>query len=69
MDDKHWLRSYPAGVPHEIDTSQYRSLTQLLSRDTHAGHEQAEACLDIQHLARRRLSCNRSGCARRRLRP
>jgi long-chain acyl-CoA synthetase len=28
--DKHWLRSYPAGVPHEIDPGQYRSLTQLL---------------------------------------
>ncbi|HUS24417.1 MAG TPA: AMP-binding protein [Candidatus Binatia bacterium] len=28
--DKHWLRSYPAGVPHEIDPAQYRSLTQLL---------------------------------------
>ena len=28
--DKHWLRSYPEGVPHEIDPQQYRSLTQLL---------------------------------------
>jgi long-chain acyl-CoA synthetase len=28
--DKHWLRSYPAGVPHDIDPGQYRSLTQLL---------------------------------------
>ena len=28
--DKFWLKSYPEGVPHEIDPDQYRSLTQLL---------------------------------------
>jgi acyl-CoA synthetase (AMP-forming)/AMP-acid ligase II len=28
--DKFWLNSYPEGVTHEIDTEQYRSLTQLL---------------------------------------
>ncbi len=28
--DRHWLRSYPEGVPHEVDVGQYRSLTQLL---------------------------------------
>ena len=28
--DKPWLRSYPAGMPHEIDTSQYRSVGHLL---------------------------------------
>ena len=28
--DKHWLKSYPEGVPHDIDPEQYRSLTQLL---------------------------------------
>jgi len=28
--DKHWLQSYPEGVPHEIDPEQYRSLTQML---------------------------------------
>jgi long-chain acyl-CoA synthetase len=27
---KHWLKSYPAEVPHEVDPEQYRSLTQLL---------------------------------------
>lgn len=27
---KPWLSSYPAGVPHTVDPSQYRSLTQLL---------------------------------------
>ena len=30
MDSKHWLKHYPAGVPHEVDPDQYRSLTQLL---------------------------------------
>lgn len=30
MQQKHWLKSYPAGVPHDIDPSQYASLTQLL---------------------------------------
>jgi long-chain acyl-CoA synthetase len=28
--EKHWLKSYPAGVPAEIDPSQYQSLTQML---------------------------------------
>jgi long-chain acyl-CoA synthetase len=28
--DKHWLKSYPEGVPQEIHPEQYRSLTQLL---------------------------------------
>lgn len=28
--NKHWLRSYPEGVPHDVDPGQYRSLTQLL---------------------------------------
>ena len=30
MDSKPWLSSYPDGVPHEVDPSQYRSLTELL---------------------------------------
>jgi long-chain acyl-CoA synthetase len=30
MTEKHWLKNYPAGVPHEIDAEQYASLTQLL---------------------------------------
>ena len=30
MDTKPWLESYPPGVPHEIDPSQYGSLTALL---------------------------------------
>src|SRR5665647_744259 len=28
--DKYWLKSYPEGVPHDVDPGQYRSLTQLL---------------------------------------
>jgi long-chain acyl-CoA synthetase len=28
--ERYWLRSYPAGVPHDVDPEQYRSLTQLL---------------------------------------
>jgi long-chain acyl-CoA synthetase len=28
--DKFWLKSYPAGVPYEIDYTQYRSLVHLL---------------------------------------
>ncbi|HEX7888585.1 MAG TPA: AMP-binding protein [Ramlibacter sp.] len=30
MEQKPWLRSYPEGVPHEIDAEKYTSLTQLL---------------------------------------
>jgi long-chain acyl-CoA synthetase len=28
--NKHWLKSYPEGVPHDVDVGSYRSLTQLL---------------------------------------
>ena len=28
--EKYWLKSYPEGVPHDIEPEQYRSLTQLL---------------------------------------
>jgi long-chain acyl-CoA synthetase len=30
MDPKPWLKSYPEGVPHDVDPEQYTSLTQLL---------------------------------------
>jgi acyl-CoA synthetase (AMP-forming)/AMP-acid ligase II len=30
MDTKHWLKNYPPGVPHEVDTAQYTSLIDLL---------------------------------------
>jgi long-chain acyl-CoA synthetase len=28
--EKYWLKSYPEGVPHDVDAGQYRSVTQLL---------------------------------------
>jgi long-chain acyl-CoA synthetase len=28
--EKHWLRNYPEGVPHDVHPEQYHSLTQLL---------------------------------------
>ena len=28
--EKHWLKNYPDGVPHDVHPEQYRSLTQLL---------------------------------------
>ena len=30
MEQKHWLKSYPEGVPSEVHPQQYSSLTQLL---------------------------------------
>src|SRR3954470_20467673 len=33
--DRPWLRSYPQGVPHDVDPGQYRSLTQLLEESFH----------------------------------
>jgi acyl-CoA synthetase (AMP-forming)/AMP-acid ligase II len=30
--DRFWLKNYPAGVPHDIDTEQYKSLTDLMER-------------------------------------
>ncbi|MBC7939618.1 MAG: AMP-binding protein [Chitinophagaceae bacterium] len=39
MDQKPWVKSYPPGVPHDIDPEQYTSLTQLLEESfrKHAG--------------------------------
>jgi long-chain acyl-CoA synthetase len=28
--DKHWVKHYPEGMPHDVEPGQYRSLTQLL---------------------------------------
>jgi long-chain acyl-CoA synthetase len=33
--DRFWLKSYPSGVPHDIDTEQYKSLTDLMERAFH----------------------------------
>ena len=30
MAQRHWLKHYPEGVPHEVDVAQYASLTALL---------------------------------------
>ena len=30
--ERIWLKNYPPGVPHDIDTAQYKSLTDLLER-------------------------------------
>ena len=30
--ERIWLKNYPPGVPHDIDTTQYKSLTDLLER-------------------------------------
>ena len=44
--DKFWLKSYPAGVPAEIDNTQYRSLVHLLE-DAFVQHapRDAYACM------------------------
>ena len=30
METNVWLKSYPSGVPHQVDTHQYTSLTDML---------------------------------------
>jgi long-chain acyl-CoA synthetase len=45
--DKFWLASYPAGVPAEIDPSEYRSLAQLIDQSfTQYAARQAFVCMD-----------------------
>ena len=45
--DKFWLKSYPAGVPAEIDYTQYRSLVQLLEESFKKfAARNAFACMD-----------------------
>ena len=45
--DKFWLKSYPEGVPAEIDPDQYRSLVQLLEESfTKFADRNAYACMD-----------------------
>ncbi len=45
--DKFWLKSYPAGVPAEIDYTQYRSLVQLLEESFKKfAARDAFACMD-----------------------
>ncbi|MFZ6674523.1 long-chain fatty acid--CoA ligase [Undibacterium sp. Xuan67W] len=45
--DKFWLKSYPQGVPAEIDFSQYQSLVQVLEESFHKySARNAYACMD-----------------------
>jgi len=45
--DKFWLKSYPAGVPAEVDYTQYRSLVQLLEESYKKfATRNAIACMD-----------------------
>jgi len=45
--EKIWLKSYPPGVPAEIDPNQYRSLVQLLEESFHKfADKNAYVCMD-----------------------
>jgi len=45
--DKFWLKSYPAGMPAEVDYTQYRSLVQLLDESFKKfAARDAFACMD-----------------------
>ena len=45
--EKIWLKSYPPGMPTEVDTSQYRSLVQLLEESFHKfADRNAYVCMD-----------------------
>ncbi|MDB5853389.1 MAG: long-chain fatty acid--CoA ligase [Herminiimonas sp.] len=45
--DKFWLKSYPAGVPYEIDYTQYRSLVHLLEEAfSKYADRKAYTCMD-----------------------
>jgi long-chain acyl-CoA synthetase len=45
--EKLWLKSYPPGVPAEIDCNQYRSLVQLLDESFHKfASRNAFVCMD-----------------------
>ena len=45
--DKFWIRSYPPGVPAEIDITRYRSLVHLLEEAfAKYAHRQAYVCMD-----------------------
>ncbi|MFP5455894.1 MAG: AMP-binding protein, partial [Alphaproteobacteria bacterium] len=45
--DRIWLRQYPAGVPADIDASQYASLIELLEESfTRFSDRKAFICMD-----------------------
>lgn len=46
--DHLWLKHYPAGVPHEIDTSIYRSVVDLLEESMQKYADQPfSVCMDV----------------------
>ena len=45
--DKFWLKSYPPGVPAEIDVTQYKSLVHLLDESfSKFADRKAYVCMD-----------------------
>jgi acyl-CoA synthetase (AMP-forming)/AMP-acid ligase II len=45
--ERIWLKNYPPGVPHDIDTAQYKSLTDLLERAFHEhGNSPFSVCMN-----------------------
>ena len=45
--DRHWLKSYPAGVPHEVDVAQYHSVTELLEESFRKNRDRPfSVCMD-----------------------
>jgi long-chain acyl-CoA synthetase len=47
MNDRPWLNSYPEGVPHQVDPSQYASLTQLLEESFRKNaHRPFSVCME-----------------------
>ena len=46
--DRIWLQHYPEGVPSDIDTTQYRSVADLLEESfkRHASHP-FSVCMDV----------------------
>ena len=45
--EKIWLKSYPAGVPEEIDETRYNSLSDLLGKLSRTS-QQTRVCLHGQ---------------------
>ncbi len=58
--DRFWLKSYPAGVPHDIDPGRYRSLVELLdesfekfaARKAYVGFGKAVSFGEVDRLSR-----------------
>jgi acyl-CoA synthetase (AMP-forming)/AMP-acid ligase II len=45
--DRHWLKSYPEGVPHDIQPEQFTSLNQLLEESFKAHADKPfSVCMD-----------------------